>query len=119
MQNSEKWGMLSSAYLNQGEKLAAFSQVKVPVLSGIGVNWFVFVERDSKEIFAPLNRLIFVMVLIGIALTIILALTVFILSGQEAPASVLQVIKDAAPAKAEDGNPLERRIKEIPKENDT
>ena len=59
------------------------------------------------------------MVLIGIALTIILALTVFILSGQEAPASVLQVIKDAAPAKAEDGNPLERRINEIPKENDT
>jgi hypothetical protein len=119
LQSSEQWGMLSSAYLNQGKKLAAFSQVKVPVLSGIGVNWFVFVERDSKEIFAPLNRLIFVMVLIGIALTIILALSVFILSGQEAPASVLQVIKDAAPAKAEDENPLERRIKKIPKENDT
>jgi hypothetical protein len=119
LQNSEKWGMLGSAYLNYGKELVAYSEVKVSSLSSIGVNWFVFVERDTREIFAPLNKLILVMVLIGIALTIILALTVFILSGQEAPASVLQVIKDAAPAKAEDGNPLERRIKEIPKENDT
>jgi len=56
------------------------------------------------------------MILIGIALTIILALSVFILSGQETPASVLQVIKDSAPVKAEEENPLERRTKQLPQD---
>ena len=105
LQNSEKWGMLGSVYLNHGKKLAAYSEVKVPTLSTIGINWFVFVERDSREIFAPLNKLIFVMVLIGIALTIILALSVFILSAQEQPVSILQVIKDVPAAKPQEENP--------------
>jgi len=116
LQSNEKWGIISSAYLNHGKKIAAYSEVRVPALSSIGVNWFVFVERDTKEIFAPLNKLIFMMVLIGIALTIILALTVFILTAQEEHTSVLQVIKDSVLAETDNENSLERLMQEIPKE---
>jgi len=89
LQNSDKWGILDSAYLNHGKKLVAYSEIQHH-----SFNWFVFVERDLREIFAPLNKFIFVMVLIGIALTIILALSVFILSAQEHPGSILQVIRE-------------------------
>jgi len=116
LQNNERWGVLSTAYLNHGKALAAFSAVSIPLLSNKGINWFIFVERDFSEIFSPLKKLIFIMILIGIALTIILALSVFILSGQETPASVLQVIKDSAPVKAEEENPLERRTKQLPQD---
>ena len=97
----------------------AYSEVASPLLSAKGINWFVFVERDLREIFGPLYRLIFIMVVIGIALTIILALSVFILSGQEPPSySMLQVIKDKAEAKIEnkDYNPAEERAKRVQKE---
>jgi len=116
LQSGEMWGVLSTAYLNRGKKLVGFYEVNLPPLLTKGVNWFVFVERDFSEIFSPLKKLIFVMILIGIALTIILALSVFILSGQETPASVLQVIKDSAPVKAEEENPLERRTKQLPQD---
>ena len=98
----------------------AYSEVASPLLSAKGINWFVFVERDLSEIFSPLYRLIFIIVLIGIALIIILALSVFILSGQEPPNySMLQVIKETAEAKKEDKdyNPAEERAKRLPKES--
>jgi len=116
--NSEKWGVLSSAYLHDNDKLAAYSEVSQPFSAAPGINWFVFVERDLKEIFAPLNKLIFVMVLIGIALTIILALSVFILSAQESPGSILQVLKETPAAKRKDGksNRIEGRVKRLPKD---
>ncbi len=116
LQNSDKWGVLDSAYLHDGKKLVAYSEVNNPLLSVKGNNWFVYVERDFNEIFSPLYKLIFMMIFIGIALTIILALSVFILSGQEAPVSVIQVIKDSAPVKAEDENSLERRTKQLPQD---
>ncbi|MCX5698060.1 MAG: cache domain-containing protein [Candidatus Omnitrophica bacterium] len=114
LQNSDKWGILGSAYLNHGKTLAAYSEV----VSAKGVNWFVFVERDLREIFAPLNKLILVMVLIGIALTIILALSVFILSAQESPGSILQVIKETPLVKTEDekSNRIEGRAKRLPRD---
>lgn len=120
LQNGEKWGILDSAYLNHGKTLVAYSEVTSPLLSARGINWFVFVERDLAEIFAPLYKLIFIMVLIGIALTVILALSVFILSGQESPNySVLQMIKETAETKKEDKdhNPAEERSKRLPKES--
>ncbi len=135
LQNSDMWGELDSAYLNRGKTLVAYSEVNVSqpsvyfytppqtlqnsLLLGTGINWFVFVERDLREIFAPLNKLIFVMVLIGIALTIILALSVFILSGQESPGySMLQVIKDVPAEKTEDekSNRIEGRAKRLPED---
>ncbi len=119
LQNVDKWGVLDSAYLNRGKTLVAYSEVASPLLSAKGINWFVFVERDLREIFGPLYRLIFTMIIIGIALTIILALSVFILSGQEPPSySMLQVIKDNAKAKTEqsDINPAEERAKRVHKE---
>lgn len=114
LQNSDKWGILGSAYLNHGKTLAAYSEV----VSLKGINWFVFVERDLREIFAPLNKLIFVMVLIGIMLTIILALSVFILSAQESPGSILQVIKETPAAKTEDekSNRIKGKTKRLPKD---
>ncbi len=148
LQNSDKWGILDSAYLNHGKTLIAYSEVNMPYTSvdfyeppssttnsdyaefrktsqssiflAKGINWFVFVERDLREIFSPLYKLRFIMVLIGIALTIILALSVFILSGQEPPNySMLQVIKETAEAKAEEKtyNPAEERAKRLPKED--
>ena len=120
LQNGDKWGILDSAYLNHGKTLVAYSEVASPLLSAKGINWFVFVERDLSEIFSPLYRLIFIIVLIGIALIIILALSVFILSGQEPPNySMLQVIKETAEAKKEDKdyNPAEERAKRLPKES--
>ena len=115
LQNSDKWGILGSAYLNHGKTLVAYSEV----VSAQGINWLVFVERDLNEIFTSLNKLIFVMVLIGIALTIILALSVFILSGQESHGSILQVIKETAVEKKEgkDYSPAEERAKRLHKEN--
>ena len=116
--NSEKWGVLSSAYLHRSNKLVAYSEVSQPFLAAQGVNWFVFVERDLREIFAPLNKFIFVMVLIGIVLTIILALSVFILSAQESPGSILQVIKETPAVKTEDekSNRIEERAKRLPED---
>ncbi len=137
LQNSEKWGVLDSAYVNHGKtlvayaqvlppayfyqapSLSAYSEVNRPFLAAGGINWFVFVERDLREIFAPLNKLILVMVLIGIALTVILALSVFILSAQESTGSILQVIKETPAAKPEEENSniIEReRLKRLPKE---
>jgi len=120
LQNSEKWGVLGSAYLNRGKMLVAYAQVNQANLSAKGIKWFVFVERDLNEIFAPLNKLIFIVVLIGIALVIILALAVFILSGQESGGSILQVIKETPVVKTEDQNysPTEERAKRLLKENE-
>jgi len=121
LQNSDKWGVLDSAYLHSSKKLVAYSEVNHPFLSASPkvINWFVFVERDLSEIFAPLNKLIFIMVLIGIALTIILALSVFILSAQESLGySMLQVIKETPAAKTEEENSniIEERAKRLPKD---
>ncbi|MFA4916764.1 MAG: hypothetical protein WC560_08855 [Syntrophales bacterium] len=137
LQNSEKWGVLDSAYFNHGKMLVAYAQVLPPAyfyqapslavnsevnrpfLSAEGISWFVFVGRDLREIFAPLNKLILIMILVGIALTIILALSVFILSVQEHPGSILQVIKETPAAKPEEENSniIEReRLTRLPKE---
>jgi len=138
LRNVERWGELDSAYLNQGKTLVAYSQVTPSrpqayfyaslsdnygnnLLPVKGMNWYVFVERNLREIFAPLNKLIFFMVLIGIALTTVLALSVFILSGQESP-TMLQVIQDgqAQADKAEGANlnRIEKRAKRLPKEKE-
>ena len=64
-------------------------------------------------------RLLFAIIVIGIALVIILALSVFILSGQEPPSySMLQVIKDKAEAKTDESdiNPAGERAKRVHKE---
>jgi len=145
--NSDRWGILDSAYLNHGKTLAAYSEVNLPYpliyfyapqlsVSNPGhgipqrtpqdgltsldrIEWFVFVERDVREIFAPLHKLVFVMSLIGIALTVILALSVFILSGQEGPSySMLQMVKETAEPKkeAEKPNPAEERAGRLPQE---
>ena len=100
------------------EKHWQLIQKSVPFCQLKGINWFVFVERDLREIFAPLNKLIFVMVLIGIMLTIILALSVFILSAQESPGSILQVIKETPAAKTEDekSNRIKGKTKRLPKD---
>ncbi|MBI3602514.1 MAG: cache domain-containing protein [Candidatus Omnitrophica bacterium] len=119
LQNAKKWGILNSAYLNHGKKLAAYAEINVTSLPALGVNWFVFVERDLSEIFMPLNKLIFMMILIGIALTIILALSVFILSAVERPGSILQVIKDAPALKTHEESPgavEKRRMTRLPSE---
>jgi len=119
LQNSDKWGILDSAYLNRGKTLVAYSEVANPLLLAKGINWFIFVERDLREIFASLYKLIFIMIVIGIALIIILALSVFILSGQEPPSySMLQVIKETAQTKTEDekSNRIEEGVKRLPEE---
>jgi hypothetical protein len=116
MRSSDKYGVLDSAYLNKGKKLVAYSEVANELLSIKDNNWFVFVERDLREIFMPLYRLIFLMVAIGTALIIILALAVFILSGQEPPNySTLQVIKETIEAdkKTKEDNPLIERAKKM------
>jgi hypothetical protein len=149
LQNGDKWGVLDSAYLNRGKMLTAYSEVNISypsiyfysssnsydtslydglhntpqnnLLSSKKYNWFVFVDRDLREIFSPLYKLIFIMTAIGIALTIILGLSVFILSGQEPPSySMLQVIKENAEVKAEDKDygPLDERARRLPKEKE-
>jgi hypothetical protein len=113
MQNTEKWGILDSVYLNHGKTLVAYSQVNLVIP---GTNWFVFVDRDLREIFAPLNRLIFTMFVIGIFLTIILGLVVFILSGKDHTNSILQVVKDI-PAAAPQAKDSEReKLRHLSKE---
>ena len=103
LQNENKWGILSSAYAYSGKTLVAFSKVEHLSFNGHGNRWYIFVEQDLGEVMSPVNKLIFQMILIGIALLIILALIVFILSGQEIPNySVLQVIKDSSAEKSEE-----------------
>jgi hypothetical protein len=118
LQDSDKWGVLGSVYLNRGKMLAAYAEVNQSLLSPKGIKWFVFVDRDLNEIFAPLNKLIFVVVLIGIALVIILALSVFILSGQDSSGFVLQVDKDTASVikEEEDSNLIEEATKCLPED---
>ena len=121
LQSSDKWGILDSAYLNHGKTLVAYSEVTSPLLSAAGINWFVFVERDLREVFMPLYKLIFIMVVIGIALIIILALSVFILSGQAPPNySMLQVIKETTETKEEDknANPAKEKPVRLPREKE-
>ncbi|MDD5661415.1 MAG: cache domain-containing protein [Candidatus Omnitrophica bacterium] len=113
LQNSEKWGILKSAYFNRGKKLVAYSEVSNEAFSEKKADWYVFVQRDLNEIFVPLNKLVFLMFLIGMALTVILALSVFILSAQESSDSILQMIKDSPAAKPEEKNSIERRIKNL------
>jgi len=105
LDNRDKWGVLDTAYLNRGKTLVAYSEVNLPFLSAKGINWFVFVERDIGEIFVPLGKFISIVILIGILLIIILALSVFILSGQESLSySMFHMDEDALVKKTEDKN---------------
>jgi len=118
--SGDKWGIIDSAYLHTGKKLTAYSEIDSQLLSARGNKWFVFVERDLREIFAPLYRLMYLVVVIAIPLVVILALLVFIFSGQEPPSqSVLQVIKETTEEKKEekDINPAEERAKRLHRES--
>lgn len=113
IQNEDRWGVLSSVYLYQGETLAAYSKVEYP-FAGKGIDWFVFVNQSLKEIFSPLNKLIFQMVIHGSALISILALLIFIFNSQNLPVySLVQAIKDTSAKKNEgkDFGNIERRDK--------
>ncbi len=100
LQNENKWGLLDSAYSYPGKTLVAYSEVDHPLLVARGLNWLVFVEQDLKEIFMPLNKLIFQMVLVAMVLIVILWLLIFILIGENSPGfSLLQIIKDSSSKK--------------------
>ena len=105
LQNSEKWGVLNSAYLNHGSSLVAYSEISHPSLMAKKIKWFVFVERNLGEIFAPLDKFIIVAILIGLGLIIMLALIVFIFSGRESlKYSMFQVDENSPAAKIENSN---------------
>jgi len=119
LDDRDKWGVLDTAYLNRGKTLVAYSEVNLPFLSAKGINWFVFVERDIGEIFAPLGKFISIVILIGILLVIILALSVFILSGQESLSySMFHMDEDALVKKTEDKNHnyIEKRDEDLQKD---
>ncbi|MCX5681594.1 MAG: hypothetical protein NT079_04885 [Candidatus Omnitrophica bacterium] len=102
LQDENRWGMLSSAYAYNGKTLVAYSKINLPISEVKGIQWYVFVEQDLKEVLSPLDRLMLQMVIIGMILLIILALLVFILNGEGTPSySLLQVFKESAPAKVE------------------
>jgi hypothetical protein len=84
IQNENRWGILNSVYLYPGEILATYSKIEYP-FAGRGIDWFVFVNQALKEVFSPLNRLIFQIVINGTALISILALLIFILNSQNLP----------------------------------
>lgn len=101
IQNENRWGILDSVYLYPGEILATYSKIEYP-FADRGIDWFVFVNQALKEVFSPLNRLIFQIVINGTALISILALLIFILNSQNLPVySLARVIKDAAAEKRE------------------
>lgn len=113
IQNENRWGILNSAYLYQGKALAAYSKVEYP-FAGKGIDWFVLVVQAIKEVFSPLNRLIFQVVINGITLISILGLLIFIFNSQNLPVySLVQVIKDTAAKKIGEKNhsDIERRDK--------
>ena len=105
LQNRDKWGIIESAYLNRGKSLVAFSELSHPALSAKRTQWYVFVERDLSEIFAPLDKFILLAILFGMAIILTLVTFVFICSGQEHLCySMFHLDKGTTVTKTEDKN---------------
>ncbi|MEW6101255.1 MAG: ATP-binding protein [Candidatus Omnitrophota bacterium] len=81
MQSRLGWSVIKEAHIHKGGLFSAFSELKHPLLSKAGLRWYVSVDQEVEEVFAPLNTLMLQMFsLAGIMIMIVIP-TGFLFSG--------------------------------------
>jgi len=76
-----KWGIIKDPHIHQGNIFFIFAPVKHPLLLEKGIFWYIFVDQDAKEVFAPLSQLILGLSILFPLLIVIIVPVGFILSG--------------------------------------
>jgi signal transduction histidine kinase len=74
------WIVMKGVYSRAAETFVAFSDVNNKLLTDRGIMWRVFVIQDAGDVFAPLNKLLARMFMMGIALIMLLASAAFIMA---------------------------------------
>ena len=72
------WLVMAGVYSRAAKAFVAFSDVNNKLFTDRGIMWRLFVTQDAKEVFAPLNKLLVRILMIGIALIMLLASAAFI-----------------------------------------
>lgn len=79
--SNTKWFVIKNPHIHKENIMVAFAEINLPVLKEQGIIWRVFIDASAKEVFAPLNMLIFQMLIIVGILIIVLIPTGFIVGG--------------------------------------
>ena len=56
--DKKKWVIAEIPHMHTEKLFIAYAQVKNPILQEEGVDWWVFIDQDAAEVFAPLHKLI-------------------------------------------------------------
>jgi len=97
----KRWLLSESAHLHRERMFVVGAKVKNPYLSGANMDWFVFVDQEAREVFAPAKKLIMQAVVLTPALIISLIFftylftTKFTLPIEKFRNAVLQIGKDS------------------------
>lgn len=75
------WQIVAKPHLHSEDTFIALAEIRSPFLIANNIKWFVLVDQNVKEIFAPLDVLVLQMVILTCALVVILVVMGFILGG--------------------------------------
>ncbi|GEM_PF-2048029 len=73
--------LIKAAHIHKRDIIATVTEVKDPYLSREGERWWVLIDIEKQEVFAPLNRLIHQMMLVVLILGLVTLLLGIVFSG--------------------------------------
>ncbi|MFH1304956.1 MAG: cache domain-containing protein, partial [Candidatus Omnitrophota bacterium] len=80
--SKDKWLIMDSPHTHGEKMFIAFAEVIHPLLRGNGSVWMVFIDREAKEVFAPLRSLMLQLLIVTGVLIVILLPVAFVFSGR-------------------------------------
>ncbi len=116
MDSKGRFGVVNNPHIHKGKIFFIYAPVQSPLLLGEGIFWYVFIDQDVKELFAPLRALIFYLLILFPILIMVMVPIGFFLGGifvkpiQQLDAATLQIIKGNwdYPIKIKTGDEIEK-----------
>ena len=79
---SEKlYNLIINPYTHKAKMFMAFTKIELPIFKEKGIYWRLFIDQDAEEAFAPLNKFVFNIAIVMLAIIIIMIPVGYILSG--------------------------------------
>lgn len=81
LRSKKLYNLIVNPYTHKAKMFMAFTRIDLPVFREKGIYWLVFIDQDAEEAFAPLNKFVFNIAIVMLAIIIIMMPISYILSG--------------------------------------
>ena len=81
LHSTKLYNLIVNPYTHKAKMFMAFTKIELPILKEKGIYWLVFIDQDSEEAFAPLNKFVLNIAIVMLGIIVIMMPISYILSG--------------------------------------